>query len=446
MADMPVPRREQLDGILDRLDTTGIGRRDLLKVFGAAGALAATGAVAGGFGRLAGEANAAVVAHDKVAILTNSRDSEYSITWEAGGLAAARQLGLRAVALDAHWNATEQVNQFDQISAQRYGSAILLSTDGAAVRSIAKQADRTGTYMSSAWDTAPWYTPWDSGGFYDQYSQADEFTAESQVVDELLRAINSEGTVIRIAGAAGSLAEEQRRTAAGEVLSRYPGVQLAGSLNTDWSPQQSQQATGALLSRFPDTVGVIAVNDDVATGAVAAIRGIGKVPGKDILVVGANGSNEGINRVADGTQLATTGNSPAYCGFQQVVRLYDVQRGWTPDAAERMLQWRAILITRANVEGYKARFVNQPPDAQVNAKLLSRIESPDNWDTQFLTYPIVDLERQFVGLPKPAGWRPPQAWVDAKADGSFQRVTELYRGHFRSDPLRPTPDDKGRQL
>lgn len=445
---MPVPplRREQLDGILDRLDTTGIGRRDLLKVFGAAGALAAAGAVAGGVGRFAGEAGASVVAHDKVAILTNSRDSEYSITWEAGGLAAAGQLGLRAVALDAHWNATEQVNQFDQISAQQYGSAILLSTDGAAVRSIAKQADRTGTYISSAWDTAPWYTPWDSGGFYAQYTQADEFTAESQVVEKLLDSIGGAGTVIRIAGAAGSLAEEQRRTAALEVLSKYPKVRLAASLNTDWSPQQSQQATGALLSRFPDTVGVIAVNDDVATGAVAAIRGIGKVPGKDILVVGANGSNEGINRVADGTQLATTGNSPAYCGFQQVTRLYDMQRGWTPDPAERMLQWRAILITDDNVAGYQARFVHQPPDAQVNAKLLSRVESPDNWDTQFLTYPIVDLERQFVGLPKPPGWSAPQAWIDAEADGSFERITALYRDHFRTDPLKPTPDNQGRQL
>lgn len=445
MSAHPPPNRRQLDGILERLDTTGIGRRDLLKVLTAGAGLAAVGAAAGGVSRAWASDGVSITASDKVAVLNNTRNAEYSITWEAGGLAAAKQLGLRATALDAQWDSTVQRDQFQQAVAQRYGAVILAATDGAVVKSVAEAAARTGTYVANSWDTAPWYTPWESDEHYSMYSQADELTAEAEAVTHLLEEMGGEGTVIRVAGSPGGLAEEQRKAAALASLAKYPKVTLAGSLSTDWTPGQAQEATAALLSRFPHTTGVIAVNDDVATGAVAAIRALGKTPGRDILVIGANGSNEGIKRIADGSQLATTGNSPAYCGYQQVTRLYDVQHGWKPDPAERMLQWRAILVTKDNVQRYQARYVDQDPARQVNAKLLSRVHSPDTWDTQFLTYPIEDLERHFRGTPKPKGWRAPEVWSKARADGSFERMRALLKDHFRTDPLGPTPDDQGRQ-
>jgi ribose transport system substrate-binding protein len=244
---------------------------------------------------------------------------------------------------------------------------------------------------------------------------------------------------VRVGGNTGDTTELIRFAGAKAGLAKYPKIRLAANQNTDWSADQGQRATAALLGRFPDTVAVFAVNDDSAIGVIAGIRQVGKVPGKDVFVLGTNGSTQGIKNVVSGAQLATTGNVPAYPSFIAVTDFYDRLHGWTPDDAERTFSWEAVIVTKENVATYSRRYIDLPESQQFSADLLSRTRHPDDFDLQFLAYPIDDLDKLWSGIPKPSGYADPEAYLKAKANGDFDRIRALYKAHYKTPVLGPTP-------
>lgn len=65
-----------------------------------------------------------------------------------------------------------------------------------------------------------------------------------------------------------------------------------------------------LLQANPEVQGVFAQNDEMALGAVEAI----KASGKDIIVVGFDGTEDALKAVEDGTLSATVAQKPLEMG------------------------------------------------------------------------------------------------------------------------------------
>ena len=62
------------------------------------------------------------------------------------------------------------------------------------------------------------------------------------------------------------------------------------------------------LAIEPKIVGVIAQNDDVADGCMAALRAAGMQPGKDVFIAGADGTTGGAEAIQGGRLLSTSAN------------------------------------------------------------------------------------------------------------------------------------------
>lgn len=346
--------------------------------------------------------------------------------------------------LDGKSDAAVQSNQFNQLLTQKTTAIFVGLNDAGALPTLAQDANRSGVLFQAAWNSPAWSTPWDSdqyGPDYNSFLIPDEYESVGKAVDVLAKQIGEEGTVVRVGGYYPSIdgCEVQRRLAVHHTLAKYPKIRFAGELHAKYDADLSQRATTSLLTRYPDTVGIVAVNDDAATGVVAGIEAAGKVPGKDVFVVGANGSTAGIERVVSGRQLVTTGNVPAYPSFVTVAQFHDRLRGWRPEPAERMYGWHAEIITRDNVAKFKARYVDAPIGQSFDVKLLSRTEHPRDFDLQFDAYPIEDLEHIWPGVPKPDGYTYPEAYLAAQRNGDFDRIRALYRDHYRSPVLGPSP-------
>jgi ribose transport system substrate-binding protein len=423
--------RRSVDEMMTRLDTHGLHRRGFLRLLG--------GAVAAGAGVAGCDVRAGAATDGRVALLSWSVNNDYARQWAGGFTGAATQLGLKSVVLDGQNDASVQLNQFNQLLTQRTAGILIGANDPGALPTYARQASHNKVYLDAAWGAKPWFTPWDADENFNRYIQGNEYDAVAQTVDVLAKAINEEGTVVRVGGNTGDTTDAIRFAGAKAGLAKYPKITLVANQNTDWSADQGQKATVALLSRFPETVAVFAVNDDSAIGVIAGIRQVGKTPGKDILVLGTNGSTQGIKNVASGAQLATTGNVPAYPSYIAVADFYDRLHGWTPEPAERTFSWEAVIITKDNVDAYRRRYIDLPEGEQFSAELLSRTKHPDDFDLQFLAYPIDDLDKLWSDIPKPSGYAYPDAYLKAKQNGDFDRIRTLYQAHYQSPVLGPTP-------
>lgn len=437
--------RRALDPILERLDTYGIGRRQFAKLLaGSAAALAAGGTLAA-IGR-PDRARAGAVAYTdgQLALLNWSATGDYQVQWAKAFQEAASQLGYKSVVLDGKSDAGVQSNQFNQLLTQKTTAIFVGLNDPGALPTMAHDSNDQGVLFQSAWNSPAWYTPWHSdadGDKFNTFLMPDEYVAVGKAVDVLAKQIGEEGTVVRVGGYYPSIdgCEVQRRLAVHHTLQKYPKITFAGELHAKYDADLSQRAAATLLARYPDTVGIVAVNDDAATGVVAGIEAAGKVPGKDVFVVGANGSTAGIERVVSGKQLVTTGNVPAYPSFVTVAQFHDRLNGWKPEAAERFYSWHAEIITKENVEAFKARYVDGPIGESFDVRLLSRVEHPTDFDLQFDGFPVENLDEIWPEVPKPKGFEWPETYVNAQRNGDFDRIRALYEEHYRTPVLGPSP-------
>lgn len=440
--NLPPPARN-VDEAMEQLDTHGVQRRQFLKLLGGSLAALSSGPVLAACGTSATAAGSTAAHTDgQLAILSWSAVGDYATQWAAAFAAAAKELGFSGtVSLDGKFDAGVQLDQFNQLLTQNTTGILIGANDPGVVPTLARNATNARVLFNSGWGQPAWYTPWDSpSDFYNAFLLPDEYTSVGQVTTELINAINQEGQVARIGGYIGTDAsEDQRRRGALDTIAKYPNVKLVGELQSAYLPSTAEQQAASLLAKFPGIVGFQAVNDDVATGVVAAIKAAGKVPGKDILVTGANGSTAGIQRILAGTQLATTGNVPAYPSFVTVAQFYDRLHGWTPNQAERQYGWTSEIITKANVAPYKARYVDGPIADSFSATLLSRVKSPNNFDLQFQAWPWEDLQSLWPGVPQPQGYKYPALYLQAKQNGDFDKIRALYAAHYKTPVLGPAP-------
>jgi uncharacterized caspase-like protein len=157
---------------------------------------------------------------------------------------------------------------------------------------------------------------------------------------------------------------------------------------------------------------VVAQNDDVAQGVIAALRAAGIVPGRDVFVVGADGTSNAAHAIESGQQLATSANSPAYVAGLFTARIYDVTHGWVPRASERLQYWRSITTTKDNVNAYLERYVDNKGVEPFDYRKISKVLHPTDWDPQAEITPL-DIDHEWGAVAKPDGWTYPKAYLDS---------------------------------
>jgi ABC-type sugar transport system substrate-binding protein len=446
------PTKAKVDDVLERLDTHGVGRRQFVRLLaGSTAALSAGGVLAacGKSGAKSGTAasadkvsGTAAVTDGQIAMLAWAQGNEYPVEWAQGHVGACDQLGLKSVVLDGRFDAGLQMNQFQVLLTQPTTGIVIGANDPGAIPVMAKQTNTGRMFFSNAWNQPPWYTPWDagaSGSLYDKFLLPDDMIAVAKTIDLLAQAIGEKGTIVRVAGIKGATAENLSLAGTRNALKKYPNIKLAGQLYGIFQAEASAKVTATLLSRFPDTVGVLAIDDDGALGVVAAIKAAGKVPGKDIFVVGADATSGGVKLIKNGEMLATTGSTPSYPGYVTVTSFYDRLHGWKPDEAERTFGWHSTIITTDNVDAYHARYTQLPPSRHFNAVKMSRVKTPKDWDLQYDAYPIEDLQSIWPLNPKPAGYKYPELYLKAQRSGAFDRIRALYKQHYKIQVLDPSP-------
>jgi ABC-type sugar transport system substrate-binding protein len=413
-------------------------RQFLVRGSGVAGVALMPGLLAG-TARASGSAvsKAATAKNVKPLVLLNYNTTEYPALFSAGFEAAAKQLGVQTTIENANNDPSTQLNEFQEALTKSIGGIGMDPVTGLNVANVAHAAQSAGTYVIGSWGVPSWYTPWQAPDAY-TYISPDIYAGVEGVIEVLAKALDGKGTVVRVRGSQGNASDLNIVAGQDVVLKKYPGIKVAGQLYTDWSPAVAQTATSQLLSRYPDAVAVIASDDGTSTGAVAAIEALGKKPGKDILVVGQNGSSEACLRVAAGTQLATDGSVPSLLGYLMAVQLFDRHNGWTPSAAERGLTWYPPTLTKANISSYIKRYVKAPASTHFDAKLMSQTLAGSKWDPQ-VNLTTLNIDDQWAGTAKPAGWSVPVQYSKGMSDGSFAKFAAQAKAANKFDLLGPSP-------
>jgi len=139
----------------------------------------------------------------------------------------------------------------------------------------------------------------------------------------LVQATSGECNIVELQGTVGSAAATDRQTGFNEVIALFPGMQIIRSETGNFVRTEGKAVMESFLNS-EDPANICAVwahNDDMAIGAIEAIKEAGLQPGKDILIVSVDSIPDIYDALDAGETNATVELSPFMGGpaFDAVV-------------------------------------------------------------------------------------------------------------------------------
>src|SRR5690606_37430854 len=106
--------------------------------------------------------------------------------------------------------------------------------------------------------------------------------------------------IVELQGTTGSAPANDRKAGFEEVIASEPKFKIVASQSGDFTRAKGKEVMEAFLKSTPDIDVLYAHNDDMGLGAIEAIEGAGKVPGKDIKIITIDAVRDGMQALADG--------------------------------------------------------------------------------------------------------------------------------------------------
>jgi len=175
----------------------------------------------------------------------------------------------------------------------------------------------------------------------------------------IAKVLNGKGKVIVLEGPAGDT-NSALRVGFMEVIKKYPGIKVLASQPADWSREKGLRVMENLLQAFPDVDAVFAANDEMALGAIEALKAARKL--KSTIVVGFDATPDALKSIKRGEMSATIQQHPYEEGYMAVEIALKILKGepfeskvvmrpW-PWGIEHAIEIPATLITSENVDKY----------------------------------------------------------------------------------------------
>ncbi len=265
-------------------------------------------ASSGGTGA-ASSACTATVSKDKVKLVfgVGSFSSAYWQEVLKGAQAVADSAGVPLKAYESKFDGQTILNTLSSsLAGGGQGTAIVVDpASNAFTKPIVQTAAASGARIVTLWNRPTESHPWDFGdGCWVAHTAFDGGDSGKQNTEALFKAIGNKGGIVALQGIPDDPSNKQRLYGLQEALKSDSNVKLLDTQTANWTAAAAQSKVNALLAKYPDKIdGIFAANDDMAVGAVEALRAkglTGKIP-----VTGSDGSIDMLNLVKSGDAFST---------------------------------------------------------------------------------------------------------------------------------------------
>lgn len=133
--------------------------------------------------------------------------------------------------------------------------------------------------------------------------------------------------MLAFSGASTTPAAQLREQGLHRALAEHPEVHLRQLVYSGWGRERAQEQARLLFKRYPKTSLVWSANDEMAFGAMDALREVGGKPGKDVLFSALNSSTSALQARLGGSLSVLVGGHFTLGGWAMVLlHDYDATR------------------------------------------------------------------------------------------------------------------------
>lgn len=123
--------------------------------------------------------------------------------------------------------------------------------------------------------------------------------------------LNGEGAIVELEGTVGASAATQRKQGFDAyIAANCPGIEIVASQTGNFTRAEGKETMESFLKSYSNIQGVFCHNDDMALGAIEAIKEAGLKPGEDIIIIGCDGVKGAFEAMLAGEMNATVECTP----------------------------------------------------------------------------------------------------------------------------------------
>jgi ribose transport system substrate-binding protein len=241
----------------------------------------------------------------RIALVMKSLANEFFLTMENGALQhqkkSAGAYELLANGIKDETDVLKQVEIIDQMVAQRVDAIVIAPADSKALINVCKKALDAGITVVNI-DNKFDAEILAAKNLRIPFVGPDNREGARLAGEYLAKRLKAGDEVAIIEGLPGAFNGIQRRLGFEDAM-KSAGLKIAESQSAEWHTEKANKVVAAMLPARPGLKGILCANDNMALGAVAALKAAGKSDA--VLVVGFDNLSDVQKLVKEGRMLAT---------------------------------------------------------------------------------------------------------------------------------------------
>jgi ribose transport system substrate-binding protein len=243
------------------------------------------------------------LAKENITLVISTLNNPFFVTLKEGAVKKANELGYDLVVLDSQNNPAKELANVEDTIVKGAKIILINPTDSEAVGNAVLAANKANIPVITLDRGA-------AKGNVVSHIASDNVAGGKMAGDFIVSKLGNQAKVIQLQGIAGTSASRERGE--GFIKSKQEhNFTLLTAQPADFDRAKGMNVMQNLLTAYPSVQAVFAENDEMALGAMRAIQTLGRT---DIIVVGFDGTEDGIKSVERGKLAATVAQQPDKIG------------------------------------------------------------------------------------------------------------------------------------
>lgn len=266
----------------------------------------------------------------KIGLSVSTLNNPFFVSLKDGVVAEAKKHGMETIVVDAQNDSAKQSNDVDDLMQKGVNVLLINPTDSAAISTVVQSANSLGIPVITLDRSA-------DKGDVKALVASDNVKGGRMAAEFIEKIVGKNAKVVELEGVAGASATRERGKGFHEVADQ--NLKVVAKQTADFDRTKGLNVMENLLQANPDVQAVFAHNDEMALGAIEAI----KSSGKDIPVIGFDGNDDALKSIKEGKLTATVAQQPDLIGQLAVQAASDVLQGKT---VEKSIPAPLKLVTK----------------------------------------------------------------------------------------------------
>lgn len=248
--------------------------------------------------------SANALAKESIALVISTLNNPFFVTMKDSAQKEADKLGYDLVVLDSMDNPAKELANVQDLTVKGTRLMLINPTDSDAVGNAVLMANKAKIPVVTLDRVA-------NKGEVVSHVASDNRLGGKMAGDYIAEKVGNDAKVIQLEGIAGTSASREHGEGFKQAVDAHK-LNILASQPADFDRTKGLNVMQNLLTANPSVQAVFAQNDEMALGALRALQTAGRT---DVLVVGFDGTNDGIKAVNRGVLGATIAQRPDQIGI-----------------------------------------------------------------------------------------------------------------------------------